>query len=307
MTWPRRVVPGTTYLLTRRCTERRYLLVPRGITPKLVGYCIALAAQRHSIDLHALMVMSNHWHAVLTDPHGRVTEFARDVHALVARALNAHYGRWESLWSSQRLSLVELSDAEDVLEKLVYTTTNPVEAGLVERPRDWPGLRTLPEHILRAPRRMERPKTRFFRRSGLPESAELRLSRPAQWDQLDLREYVDRYKERVRKRVDDLRAHRLAEGRGVLGVHALRRQRKDGRPKTSAPRRRPDPAIASRDPARRVALVTELRAFRDAYRDARKRWLGGHASVIFPQGTLLMRGWPGVRCERAPPEVLQAA
>jgi hypothetical protein len=37
MTWPRRVVPGTTYLLTRRCTERRYLLVPRGVSPKLVG------------------------------------------------------------------------------------------------------------------------------------------------------------------------------------------------------------------------------------------------------------------------------
>ncbi len=104
MTWPRRVVPGTTYLLTRRCTERRYLLVPRGVSPKLVGYCIALAAARHGVVLHAVMVMSNHWHAVLTDSDGYVTEFARDVHALIARSLNAHYGRWESFWSSQRLS-----------------------------------------------------------------------------------------------------------------------------------------------------------------------------------------------------------
>ena len=58
MTWPRRVVPGTTYLLTRRCTQRRFMLVPRGIVPKLFGYCVALAAERHGIQVHALTVMS---------------------------------------------------------------------------------------------------------------------------------------------------------------------------------------------------------------------------------------------------------
>ena len=45
MTCPRRVVPGTTYLLTRRCTQRRFMLVPRGLVPALFGYCIALAAK----------------------------------------------------------------------------------------------------------------------------------------------------------------------------------------------------------------------------------------------------------------------
>ena len=54
MTWPRRIVPGTTYLLTRRCTQRRFMLVPRGIVPKLFGYCVALAAERHGILVHAI-------------------------------------------------------------------------------------------------------------------------------------------------------------------------------------------------------------------------------------------------------------
>ena len=133
MTWPRRIIPGTTYLLTRRCTQRRFMLVPRGIVPKLFGYCVALAAERHGILVHAVTCMSNHWHAVVTDPHGRIPDFSRDVHSLSARALNAHLGRWEALWSSQRLSLIELVDALDVWDKLVYTLTNPVEAGLVAR------------------------------------------------------------------------------------------------------------------------------------------------------------------------------
>ena len=307
MTWPRRVVPGTTYLLTRRCTQRRYLLVPRGVSPKLVGYCIALAASRHGIALHAVMVMSNHWHAVLTDADGCVTEFARDVHALIARSLNAHYGRWESFWSSQRLSLVEIAGADDVLEKMVYTTTNPVEAELVKRPRDWPGLRTLPAHVNEVSKRFSRPKTRFFRRSGLPDQVELNLTAPPQFAHLGSREYVRHYQERVRERVDLLAARRMSEGRTVMGVHALKRQRKDGRPKTSAPRRQLDPAIASSDPARRVSLLRELRAFRDAYREARRKWFEGDASVLFPRGTLLMAGLPTVRCERGPPCELQAA
>ena len=87
MTCPRRVVPGTTYLLTRRCVQRRYTLVPRGVVPKLLGYCVALAAERHGVEVHAVTCMPNHWHAVVTDVHGTIPEFCRDVHSLSARAL----------------------------------------------------------------------------------------------------------------------------------------------------------------------------------------------------------------------------
>ena len=52
MSWPRRIVPGTTYLLTRRCVQRRYTLVPRGVVPKLLGYCVALAAERARVVLY---------------------------------------------------------------------------------------------------------------------------------------------------------------------------------------------------------------------------------------------------------------
>ena len=58
MTYPRRVVPGTTYLLTRRCMHRRFTLVPRGVVPKLFGYCVALAAERHGVEVHAVTCMS---------------------------------------------------------------------------------------------------------------------------------------------------------------------------------------------------------------------------------------------------------
>jgi hypothetical protein len=33
MTYPRRIVRGTAYLLTRRCTQRRFMLIPRSVVP----------------------------------------------------------------------------------------------------------------------------------------------------------------------------------------------------------------------------------------------------------------------------------
>ena len=92
-----RVVPDTTYLLTRRRTQRRFMLVPRSIVPKLFGDCVALASKRHGILVHAIICMSNHWHAVVTDPRGHTPELSRGVHSLTARALNAHLRRWEAL------------------------------------------------------------------------------------------------------------------------------------------------------------------------------------------------------------------
>jgi putative transposase len=56
MTDLRRIVPGTTGLLTRRCTQRRFMLVPRGVVPEIFGYRIALAAERHGTEVHAVTV-----------------------------------------------------------------------------------------------------------------------------------------------------------------------------------------------------------------------------------------------------------
>ncbi len=307
MTWPRRIVPGTTYLLTRRCTQRRFMLVPRGIVPKLFGYCVALAAERHGIQVHAVTCMSNHYHAVVTDPHGRIPEFSRDVHSLSARALNAHLGRWEGFWSSQRLSLVELVDDPDVWDKLVYTLTNPVEAGLVARSAEWPGLRTRPVDMMRDPRIFKRPRTKFFRRSRLPKEARLCLTVPPLLEPQDARSFAQELQERVAAREAAIRERMEAAGQRFMGAPDVKRQRRDARPKTHEVRRGRHPAVASRDRARRLGALERLRRFRDAYRAAFERWRKRAGPVRFPEGTYKMRDYPGVVSDRAPPVSRKAA
>jgi REP element-mobilizing transposase RayT len=283
------------------------MLVPRDIVPKLFGYCLALAAERHDIQVHAVTCMSNHYHAVVTDPHGRIPEFSRDVHSLSARALNAHLGRWEGFWSSQRLSLVELVDGPDVWDKLVYTLTNPVEAGLVARSAEWPGLRTRPVDMTREPRIFKRPRTTFFRRSRLPKEARLRLTVPPLLEPLDARSFGQELQERVAAREVAIRERMEAAGRRFMGAAKAKGQRRDTRPKTHERRRGCDPSVASRDRTRRLGALERLRRFRDAYRAALERWRQRAGPVRFPEGTYKMRDYPGVLSDRAPPPGYQAA
>ena len=41
MSYPRQVLPGMTYLLTRRCTQRQFLLRPSAQTNAILLYCEA--------------------------------------------------------------------------------------------------------------------------------------------------------------------------------------------------------------------------------------------------------------------------
>jgi putative transposase len=50
MTAARRVLPGQTYLVTRRCSERRFFLRPSTVTNAIFLYALAVAARLLSND-----------------------------------------------------------------------------------------------------------------------------------------------------------------------------------------------------------------------------------------------------------------
>src|SRR6266545_4007950 len=99
MTAPRQIIPGTTYLITRRCAHRQFLLKPSPVTTGIFLYVLAVAARRYGIQVHAFSVLSNHFHLVITDPDARLPAFEQYLDSLVARAVNASLGRFESFWA----------------------------------------------------------------------------------------------------------------------------------------------------------------------------------------------------------------
>jgi len=162
VTLPRRLLKQQVHLVTRRTSERRFFLKPCKAVRQVVLYALGLALQRYAIQLYALVVEANHFHMVLCDPKGELDAFMKDVDQLIARALNAYWGRGESFWSPSSYSNVEIHDPETLIRKLVYVFTNPVRDGLVARPEDWPGIRTLPEDMGSLEFTVQRPKQAFF-------------------------------------------------------------------------------------------------------------------------------------------------
>ena len=282
--------------MTRRCTQRQYLLSPLRRTNENVEYCLALAAEQTGVVLHAVCVMSNHWHGVLTDPDARLPQFLETFHKLLAKAQNALLGHWENLWSSDKTSVVLLVSEEDVLEKMAYVLANPTAAGLVKSPHEWPGVIS---HRFGEQRNCEMPDVFFDEDGVLPDCSILEFVRPAIFSGLSDAELEAMLATRVAALVKKAREDLQRRGLRFAGRDAVLRQPFDAIPKTVAPRRNPNPRIAAKSTPERIAAIKRMLDFVRAYRLAWKEWRAGNRDTTFPWGTYALRIFAGVRCPSA--------
>jgi REP element-mobilizing transposase RayT len=290
MTPPRQILPGNTYLVTRRCFQRQFLLRPSAETNGIFLYVLALAACRFGVQVHAFCVLSNHFHLVVTDPEARLPAFEQYLDALVARAVNASLGRWESFWAPPSYSAVVLTTPRDILEKAAYVLANPVAAGLVKHGSEWPGAWSDPDLIGGDCIAVPRPTT-FFRKDGyLPERAQLALQTPPGFAS------AEDFRQQLAAAVEQLEALHASNGRAFLGPARVRAQSPWASPEPGEPRRRLSPRVGGRDKWKRIEALTRLTTFVAAYREACRAWSAGVRDVLFPAGTYALRVGHGVSC-----------
>ena len=281
------------YLVTRRCAERQFFLKPSKTTNQVFLYLLAVAARRFGVMVHAVCVLSNHFHLVVTDPEARLPAFHQFLDALVARAMNAFLGRWEAFWAPDSYSAVRLLSPGDIVAKAAYVLANPVEAGLVATGRAWPGLWSAPEGIGGEALEVKRPEHFFDPAGGMPESVMLRLTTPAGFESAE--QFRAELEEALAEREVEARKRHRARG-GFLGVARVHAQKATGRPRSGAPRRNLNPRVAGRDKWKRIEALGRLVEFVRAYRDAWAARCAGATDAVFPYGTYLMRVLHGVPC-----------
>lgn len=297
MTLPRQILPGQIYFVTRRTTQREFLLRPSRVTNHNASYCLALAAERTGVVVHAVCVMSNHWHGVVTDPEGRLPEFIECFHKLLAKAQNASLDRCENFWSTDKTSVVLLTSEQDVLEKMAYTLANPTAAGLVKSPEEWPGVIS---GRFGENRSTEMPDGFFDEEGDLPDSSELQIVRPEIFAALSDAQLYARLRDEVATRVRSARDEIAHAGRSFLGRKGVLRQSVTARPNTETAKRKLNPRVAGQSIAARAAAIQRLCEFYKAYRAAWTEWRSGSRDVKFPAGTYALRVHAGVLCADAP-------
>ena len=300
MSLPREVIPGRTYMITRRCTQRQFLMRPDHETTNAFVYCLAVAASRHGIEVLFTIAMSNHHHTGIHDSHGNYPAFLEYFHKLFAKCQNALRGRWENFWSSEQTSVVRLVDPSDVLDKMVYALTNPVKDGLVERAEQWPGATSITATLHGSSLTATRPK-HFFREDGpMPETAVLTLARPHGFEHLSTAELTAMLVERVRQVEDASAVDRRRSGTTALGPTRVLSQPWRDRPSGREPHRNLDPRVAARSKWSRIEALFRNKLFQSAYAEARASFVAGLRDIPFPSGTYWLRRFAGALCTPCP-------
>lgn len=297
MTRPREVLPGRSYLITRRCTQRLLLMRPDAETNNAFIYCLAVAAQRYQIDILFTVAMSNHHHTGIFDRHGNYPAFLEHFHKLFAKCQNALRGRWENFWSSEQTSVVRLLSGEDILNKLIYSVCNPVQAGLVNQALEWPGVSSLRPTLEKRSLIATRPE-HFFRADGaMPEKVELIFSRPEEFQNYSEQQWVELIKQKVKTREKSLRQERQRKGQSVLGPVLVQKQKWSSRPQSWEAKRQRKYQVASQNKWLRTERLLQNRRFLEAYAKARAAFSQGLQAVMFPAGTYWVKQFAGALCE----------
>lgn len=303
VTHPRMCVPGGTYLVTRTTLERRFLLRPDPIVNEVFTYCLFRAASIHGVLVHALCVESTHFHAVVTDVRGELSEFMRWLDRHVALCLMERYReshphrQLEGIWSKQPFGATLLLTHEAVIDEILYTLTNPVKDGLVRDYRKWPGLVSRPSDWLQPMRYARRPTLYFDDEDDEAREVPARISIPPQFSDRDPAALVRDVEAHIRDRQHAAAATLADEGRSFLGHKAVVRQDPFDAPGSPRPRYTLNPRLAAGGNHDAIQQgVAALRLFREKYREAWRKFQR-RLEVTFPAGTYLMRRLYGVCCE----------
>jgi len=123
------------HLLDTGVTGPHWLKDPR--VAESVVFALQAAHEQCLLTLHAYVLMTNHIHMLL-EPHASIAKIAEHIKDATARQSNLILGRpGARFWEDESFDhWVHESYAAQLIR--AYIERNPVDAGLVKYPQDWP-------------------------------------------------------------------------------------------------------------------------------------------------------------------------
>ena len=92
---------------------------------------------RYRIRIHGYVLMDSHYHDLLQTPDANLSEAMQWLHTSYAAWFNTRHQRVGPLWQG-RFGAVPVENSAWAYELSLYIHLNPVKAGLVTRPDEWP-------------------------------------------------------------------------------------------------------------------------------------------------------------------------
>ena len=134
---PRLTVPGYPHHLIQRGNNRQSIFAAHADYELLLSL-LAQNARKFEVALHAYVLMTNHFHLLATPSTvNGVSLLMQAVGRTYVRRFNQQQGRSGTLWEGRYRSTLIQADRY-FLACMAYIDLNPVRAGLVVTPRDYP-------------------------------------------------------------------------------------------------------------------------------------------------------------------------
>lgn len=309
MTQPRMVHAGTCYHLTRTTSGRRFLLKPGPIVNQVFRYCLFFAAAKYGVLIHSISVQRNHFHAVVTDTRGNISDFMEWLNGMISRNLIKLYAKThphqhlDGIWSKDHFNAVILANAEAVKDAIAYDLTNPVKDGLVSDYRQWPGVCSRPSDWLKSAKRVRRPRGLYSSdRDPTTRWTHATLTIPPLLANQARAHAIADIERLIREKTAAAHAQMRFEGRAFLGVKGLLVADAFDAPHLPRVKSPSVPhAAAGGDRSMLRAVLASIRAFRSSYREAHLHFCRGVRNIVFPAGTFLLQKRFNVACDRLHP------
>jgi len=187
-----------------------------------------------------------------------------------------------------------LESPEDVFDKVQYIACNPVDAGLVSHPKEWPGL------LMYKPGQnkvIRKPDTYFDEMGAMPEKVTLYIDTPPIFENMKPRTLLNHLAELINHGIKAIKAEMRDNGRTFMGATAVLKQRCHHRPFTREPRRKMNPRVACKSKWHRIERIKLNKDFLRRYKEAWAAWKQNPSkNIVFPAGTYMMRIFNGVKC-----------
>lgn len=134
---PRLTIPGYPHHIIQRGNNRQAIFSGPADYELLLNL-IDEHARKQQVAVHAYVLMSNHFHLLATpETEDGIPQMMQAVGRRYVRNYNLHQGRTGTLWEGRyRSTLIQAE--RYLLACMVYMDLNPVRAGMVADPADYP-------------------------------------------------------------------------------------------------------------------------------------------------------------------------
>ncbi len=128
--------PGALYHVTARGDAREDIYRSDGDRRMFLGL-LAEVCERFNWWGHAYCLMTNHYHLLMETPDANLSKGMRQLNGVYTQRFNDVHGRCGHVFQGRYKAIIV--QKETYLQELArYIVLNPVRAGIVSRPEDWP-------------------------------------------------------------------------------------------------------------------------------------------------------------------------